>query len=669
MRRALVRAVLLGAVVFASAPPLAAARPGGGGGFSSGRSSGGSSGGGSRSSGGGSFGGGSRSSGGGSFGGGGSSFGSGGSHSSSSSGSSGVTYGGTSTTTTRSSGGAGAGFFFAIFFLVLCVALVVVVRGGNARRTRDAILEAEQRNITPEKPRSVSLEPLRERDPNLTEASIVERVAQMSNILRDAWCGGDMRPARSFVSDGVYSRFQVQLGLMRAEGVRNVMSDASILYTTLEAVASSPPLDAVHVRFTAQARDRNVPYAATPDEIARALRAAPVEPYTEIWTLVRRQGAVSRLAPSEVGKKCPSCGAPFDSGAEIVTCRYCNALVCSAEHDWVLSEITQASEWYPEAYENVPGLDEIREDDPGVAREVLEDRASYVFWKWVEASRTQTPAPLRKCATARFLATLGGPETQALSRTRNVVIGGADAVLGDSGPDGDVDYVYVKIYWSAEFIPNAPPTPMQNVVRLARKAGVTSRLSMTAVVCFTCGAKLTESDSTRCDHCGNELASGDQAWVLDAILPRGEIRPRERAGRPVDPAWMVPNIADPRERGLLFAEMAAVMAQDGVLGRSEKRLLRACARRWHIGDDAVIQAFANPTAGLTLPLASSSPPWFLSGLVAAAMVDGTVDAMERAMLERVAAGLKLPSAEIDRQIAAFQAQIAQGSSGAEGGRV
>ena len=58
----------------------------------------------------------------------------------------------------------------------------------------------------------------------------------MSEQLRAAWCGGDMRPARPFVSDGVYSRFQVQLALMRGENRRNVMGDARILFTTIEAV-------------------------------------------------------------------------------------------------------------------------------------------------------------------------------------------------------------------------------------------------------------------------------------------------------------------------------------------------------------------------------------------------------------------------------------------------
>src|SRR5262249_40149571 len=141
--------------------------------------------------------------------------------------------------------------------------------------------------------RQASLEPLRTRDPKLTEDDICRRVNEMARILREAWCEGDMRPARAFMSDGVFSRFPVQLALMRAESVRNVMSDAQVLFTTLEAVEAAAPFDVVHVRFTAQARDVMVPFAASADDAARALHAAPVEPYTEIWSLVRKQGAVT----------------------------------------------------------------------------------------------------------------------------------------------------------------------------------------------------------------------------------------------------------------------------------------------------------------------------------------------------------------------------------------
>jgi hypothetical protein len=44
---------------------------------------------------------------------------------------------------------------------------------------------------------------------------------------------------------------------------------------------------------------------------------------------------------------------------------------------------------------------------------------------------------------------------------------------------------------------------------------------MTSMVCAACGAPLVDSDSSRCNHCGAELAAGDQAWVLEAVLLPG----------------------------------------------------------------------------------------------------------------------------------------------------
>ena len=72
-----------------------------------------------------------------------------------------------------------------------------------------------------------------------------------------------MRPARPFVSDGVFSRFHVQLGLMRGENRRNVMKDAEVVSVELAGVESAAPLDVVHVRMTARARDLDVPTDST----------------------------------------------------------------------------------------------------------------------------------------------------------------------------------------------------------------------------------------------------------------------------------------------------------------------------------------------------------------------------------------------------------------------
>ena len=632
-------------LIYVFSPVLASARPGGGGSYSGGSRSSGSSGG-SRSSG----------SSGGSY--------SGGSRSSGSSGSSGSTYrssggsyssGSSYSSSGSSSGGGGGGFFVGFIVLLLLIGGVVLVWWLIARSTRNkraAILDAQHEATS--RPRNASIEVLRARDPNLTVESIIQRVQHMSAILREAWCAGDMKPARPFVSDGVFSRFQVQLELMRAEGTRNAMSDASILYTTVEAVDSRPPIDVVHVRFTAQARDCMVPAQSTPEQIAAALRGASVEPYTEIWTLVRKQGAVTRLPPEQVGKCCPNCGAPLDMQAEMIKCKYCGALACSAEHDWVLSEITQLSEWYPESLGEVPGLVELRETDPLVAREVLEDRASYLFWKWVESARKRSPVPVRKCATAEFIQTRAN--VAPLANVSDVAIGAADCILCDPGPENDFDHVYVKVYWSARFQPQQEPTPSQSIVKLTRRAGVHANFSMTSVMCPNCSGPLTESDSPRCDYCGTEVAAGEQAWVLDAMLAPGEVVQRSNQEQPL-PEWLVPNIADPREREILFAQMAALMSTDGKLGKQEKKLLRVCSRRWVIPDETVAQVMSNPRAVQVGPLVSASPQWFLAGLVSAALIDGKLDNQEREMLDRARTALALPPEELERQIQVLRQRL------------
>jgi hypothetical protein len=403
-----------------------------------------------------------------------------------------------------------------LVFVILClVILMVYVKMQRRMATAGGISRSASNPLAP--PPRVSLEALRARDPALTEASIAGHVRQMADILREAWCAGDMRPARPFVSDGVYSRFQVQLALMRQENRRNVMGDARVLSVNIEAVEDAMPIEAVHVRVVAEARDTEVPAAATEEQIRHQLARTSIESYGEIWSLVRRTGAQTRPPDFPVGRACPSCGAPLDGG-ETIKCRYCGALVCSGEHDWVLAEITQVEEWRPNAFRDT-GVARLRQRDPGVAVEALEDRGSYVFWKWVQAGRARQLAALRKCASPALLG--GDPTLVDLAATAgaiDVAVGGAELVSCEAnGPDG-YDRAFVEIFWSARFGPSQPPTPARVMMRLARRSGVVSTPSMTALVCQACGAPLVESDSSRCDHCGVELAAGDQAWVLDSVL-------------------------------------------------------------------------------------------------------------------------------------------------------
>jgi hypothetical protein len=408
-------------------------------------------------------------------------------------------------------GGGGGGGGGVLFLIIVVVVIFLVVRQARLKGVglRDQRPDDDGGRGDP-------LARLRARDPALTLESIVEHVRQMADKLRDAWCAGDMSPARAFVSDGVFSRFQVQLGLMQGENRRNVMGDARVLAVTVVGAEDADPLDVVHVRVDAEARDTEVPWNATQDQIRAALQKAPVEPYSEIWSISRCAGVQSKPAGFEVGRACPRCGAPLAQG-ETMKCRYCGAVVCSGEHDWVLAEITQMVEWRPNG-PPAQGLETLRARDPGVAREVLEDRASYVFWKWVQAARAPAGqwAPLRKCATPSLLA--GGANLEWVRGATDVAVGSADLLACEVDPAAQgLDYAHVEVAWSARLQGSHQHTSSKVVLRLARRTGVVSKPSLTSLACSQCGAPLVESDSSRCDHCGTELSAGEQTWVVDAI--------------------------------------------------------------------------------------------------------------------------------------------------------
>ncbi len=534
-----------------------------------------------------------------------------------------------------SSSGNGAGIL-AVFCLALIgvVLMKLLMRNRDMNRSvRSAVLDAQFDKEAVSR-RSASIAVLTARDPKLTEASIIDRVRVMSDRVRVAWLAGDMKPARAFVSDGVFSRFSVQLELMQQEGIKNVMSDAQALYVTIEAVDAQPPVDAVHVRFTAQARDTNVSITATEDQIARALANVDVTPYTEIWTLVRKHGAMTKLDADQVGLACPSCGAPLEKGGEMLKCKFCHALVCSGEHDWVLSEITQLIEWRSDDLTPVEGLDALAKIDPGAAREAIEDRGSYLFWTWVREQKRIDPA------------------------MKDVAVGGADLLFVDVAdePNG-VDYAFVKIFWSAENNPG-----QQQVLRLARKTGVTTKFSMSSMVCHECGAPLPETSVEKCPHCQAPTAANGQMWALDEVLAPGDanIRLREHntgAASDVAAAHLIPDITDPRERVVLFTAMARLMAQNGRLEKEEKRLLTTTGQRWGIDPALMKQALAGELGQFVGITQGVSPDWFLGGLITAALVDGSIDATEMQTLQRVSTGLGVKTEALDAKIAGYKQQL------------
>jgi hypothetical protein len=544
--------------------------------------------------------------------------------------------------------------------------------------------EAEQRTQVSPQDVQAWVQALKSKDPQFELDSVLGKVRQLFPALQEAWFKRDLTPIRPFLSDATYQRFTVQLQLMADQGIRDAIADVRLLDMQLLGIEQSEWFDSIHVRVRAEMRDTDVPASFSDEKAIAAARGAPVESFTEVWSFVRKPGAQTRVGQDLYQGKCPHCGAPYKGGATNV-CEYCGAVVNSGNYDWTLSEITQGIE-FNRYLSNVPGLREARRDDPALNLEILEDRTSLLFWKWIEAQSRGEVNRLAQVAPPQMLSQLGEELARLNQQGRRRVIlecavGTVTTRAFELHPDGD-DLAHVEIRWSARMgvgpagqrPPQLPTVPQRWVFTLARKHGARTNTSngMATNRCPQCNAPLTGNGAASCEFCGARLGTGEQDWVLadTSLLETWEASERQRrmsgagfpsptssgkpeavpAGKPHAVAGGTSGIRaegdaimDVQDRERLLYMMAAIASADGAVDASERKLLKLCATRWNIPWQNVEMALNSGEAlfGKLLPRGSPEAAVFLRHLVQMALVDGRVDRKERRMLEAAAGHLDL----------------------------
>lgn len=406
------------------------------------------------------------------------------------------------------SSGPSAGTIVVICLLVLLVVWIIIVNRRKQAPER-ATIDVDH-GLQKE-----GLDALKTQDPGFDPQAFVTRTRSVVAKVNEAWLAGNMGPARRFISDGVYVRFQTQLGLLKADGLRNVMTDWRVVSADLLAAVADPLWDTVHVKIVGEARDKDVALSLTDEQAKREVGKQPLSQYHEVWSFVRRRGKKSKQGVPALEGKCPSCGADLPM-SDVVKCEYCQALVNSGEHDWVLAEITQPEEWdgTPGVYD-VQGLGELRQRDASVSRQELEDRGSVVFWKWIEARATGKNDKLRRFS-------VGDPKDPntalelglAPAKLRQVAVGSAE--LDEVSNEGAMDHAIVLIRWSAS-VDGGEPRSMEHGFTLARATDARSKRGMSSLDCPVCGGQLANSDDPKCGYCGATLSGGKHEWALAGV--------------------------------------------------------------------------------------------------------------------------------------------------------
>jgi predicted lipid-binding transport protein (Tim44 family)/tellurite resistance protein len=529
--------------------------------------------------------------------------------------------------------------------LLLCfvgVAWYLKSQEGSAS-TRKAFEQAEAQVRTTVSAQAVTqwVGALKAKDPSFDLLHLFDNVKKLFLEVQGAWFKRNLEPVRRYLSDATYQRLVLQLKLLDLQGVRDAIADPAVLDLQIIGLEQNQHFDTVHVRVKAQLKDADAPAAFTDEQALALAQKQPADSFIEVWSFVRKPGAQTKAGQGLHAGTCPNCGAPFAGGAAN-RCEHCSAVVNSGNYDWVLAEITQGSE-FSRGGDAIDGLARARQTDPALNTETLEDRASLVFWKWIEAQALGDTGRLAKLSSGEYLTWAASAFGGKRKEYREIAVGAVNTKQLEAG-DG-VDLAHLEIRWSARIGAAGAMVPQRWVFTFERKSGAKTNTDngMSTNRCPNCGAPLTDNGQASCEFCGQLLASGERDWVLKDARGWESWRASSRAAAPVATTG-ADRVVSKDERERLLYMMAGMAMADGVLDAKERELLKMCSQRWSV-PWANVELALQAGPSLFERLVQKGTPeaeMFLNELVQMALIDGKVDRSERKLLESAAQHLGVP---------------------------
>lgn len=523
---------------------------------------------------------------------------------------------------------------------------VVAYQGRQLRLGHQAM----QENAKKEK-----MAELKAADPRFSETEFLNRVKRAFLKIQKAWCAQDLDTVCPFISDSIHERFTLQLNEQKADNVRDRMENIRIQKILIAQVDSDECYDSLTVRVRASAVDYRVSLTSG-DRLSGAEKS---ETFVEYWSFLRRRGVQTAK-----GKKglmeghCPNCGAAIVMN-QFARCKYCKAILKSGAHDWVLAEITQASEWISTPPEIVPGVAEYRkEKDRHFNLQHLEDRASVMFWRYMLAHQKGDRLPLTAVATRTFLADVEKVLKREGDRGRKYYkecAVGAVAALGIM-PGTDADLALVEVRWSA--VPwrvRRGEAPVRcggkrirsHVMVLQRKAGVVSDAEhgIDSAHCPGCGAPESGSGRQACEFCGEAFPGKERSWMLHGFCPlySRETHNLLEALREAQASALIPKGVEALAGTIQssaggLAWMVKVLVADGRIDDRERAMMDKVARKHRVPSGVLSAMIQNAEAGtLSLPEPhdfKEARAW-LRSMIVLGLADGNLAAAEMKLIQAV----------------------------------
>ena len=341
-----------------------------------------------------------------------------------------------------------------------------------------------------------------EKDPKFSISDFQKRANQIAVILQSSWNSSVMEKSRPYLSSGVFSRMTAQLELLeKKDGLINKMSEFQILSSSVEGYALENSYFTIHLRMNFSAKDITLPKISTTSQIQSELNSANPQEYSEIYSFTRKLTATTEVSKSLLEGKCPSCGNSAEFKHPTVKCAYCGNIYNSGETDWVLSEITQMVEW--------KGVSDFSTTE--YSSQVLEDRASSLFWKYLKAKTLGNQIFISREADSSFLQ----KESFSGSELYIPVVGAVD--LKKLEKTNDTYLAELLIKWSSASVKDGEITGKESKLFMVRKL-TAKDTGFSESSCSQCGAPYPELDSTICEYCSTVIPVIVDDWIISEII-------------------------------------------------------------------------------------------------------------------------------------------------------
>ena len=228
--------------------------------------------------------------------------------------------------------------------IILCIILFIVfgyLKTGKLKNIQNSINStitsnySESFNQIVDNTISVS-EQIRQIDPEFSSDNFLAWTREVFLKIQQAWTDRNWKVIRPFESNELFATHNSQLNEYIKNHKINVVEKINISNATLREFRQDGDKEVLVVELHAVMRDYVID-----EKTKKVLESNPNKDWymKYLMTFNRKKGVLTKAGTSNKSTtNCPNCGAPTEITSS-GQCEYCDSVITTGEHDWVLSDI------------------------------------------------------------------------------------------------------------------------------------------------------------------------------------------------------------------------------------------------------------------------------------------------------------------------------------------